>query len=238
MKKIIAACGFVVTFGVILFALKPDFTPMKKAISGLFDTQVRAENQVLREKVTTLQQQISKIQVLERENNDLKVLLNTNFSKEYKKTYATVVSQSIANDIFVSLDKGTKDGIKEGNVVVFGSSLLGRITKVYDTYCNFVPITAPESSAGALLSRTGALGYTESSRQGFFENTLSLTLFGAGDFAAAGDKIITSGLGSVFPKGLIIGSVIDSTTKEKAAKLRTEDMFRLHTVCILSEAGR
>ncbi len=238
MKKIIAACGFVVTFGVVLFALKPDFTPMKKAISGLFDTQVRAENQALRAKVATLQQQISKIQVLERETNDLKVLLNTNFSKEYKKTYATVVSQSIANDIFVSLDKGTKDGIKQGDVVVFGSSLLGRITKVYDTYCNFVPITAPESSAGALLSRTGALGYTESSRQGFFENTLSLTLFGAGDFAAAGDKIITSGLGTVFPKGLIIGSVIDSTTKEKAAKLRTEDMFRLHTVCILSEAGR
>ena len=238
MKKIIAACGFVVTFGVVLFALKPDFTPMKKAISGLFDTQVRAENQALRAKVATLQQQISKIQVLERENNDLKVLLNTNFSKEYKKTYATVMSQSITEDIFISLDKGTKDGIKQGDVVVFGSSLLGRITKVYDTYCNFVPITAPKISAGALLSRTGALGYTESSRQGFFENTLSLTLFGAGDFAAAGDKIITSGLGSVFPKGLIIGSVIDSTTKEKAAKLRTEDMFRLHTVCILSEAGR
>ncbi len=238
MKKIIAACGFVVTFGVVLFALKPDFTPMKKAISGLFDTQVRAENQALRAKVATLQQQISKIQVLERENNDLKVLLNTNFSKESKKTYATVISQSITEDIFISLDKGSKDGIKQGDVVVFGSSLLGRITKVYDTYCNFVPITAPKISAGALLSRTGALGYTESSRQGFFENTLSLTLFGAGDFAAAGDKIITSGLGSVFPKGLIIGSVIDSTTKEKAAKLRTEDMFRLHTVCILSEAGR
>ena len=122
--------------------------------------------------------------------------------------------------------------------MVFGSSLLGRITKVYDTYCNFVPITAPKISAGALLSRTGALGYTESSRQGFFENTLSLTLFGAGDFAAAGDKIITSGLGTVFPKGLIIGSVIESTTKERQALVRTEDMFRLHTVCILSEAGR
>lgn len=238
MKKIIAACGFVVTFGVVLFALKPDFTPMKKAISGLFDTQVRAENQALRAKVATLQQQISKIQVLERENNDLKVLLNTNFSKEYKKTYATVISQSITEYIFISLDKGSKNGIKQGDVVVFGSSLLGRITKVYDTYCNFVPITAPKISAGALLSRTGALGYTESSRQGFFENTLSLTLFGAGDFAAAGDKIITSGLGSVFPKGLIIGSVIESTTKERQALVRTEDMFRLHTVCILSEAGR
>ena len=238
MKKTIAACGFVVTFGVVLFALRPDFTPMKKAISGLFDTQAKAENQVLKEKITTLQQQIAKIQVLERENNDLKVLLDTNFSKKYIKTYATVISQSIADDIFISLDKGKEDGIKQGDVVVFGSSLLGRITKVYDTYSHFVPITAPECSAGALFSRTGALGYTESSRQGFFENTLSLTLFGAGDFAAAGDKIITSGLGSVFPKGLIIGSVIESTTKERQALVRTEDMFRLHTVCVLSEAGR
>lgn len=239
MKKVIAVCVFVITLGIVMNALSPDFSPIKQGIMSITDTKAQKENQELKEKIATLQQNNAKLQSLEKENKDLKVLLDTNISKKYKKTYANVLSLAVADEIFITVDKGADHNIKPGDVAVFGTALVGRITKVDKTCSHISPITAPQVCVGSMMSRTGAFGYTESSRQNFFENILSLTLFGAGDFAASGDEILTSGLGSVFPKGLLIGSVLDSTTKDRNATIRTAvDFFSLHTICILSEVSR
>lgn len=236
MKKVIAACAFVITFGIVLHALNPDFTPLKQAITTVFDTKISKENHELKKQVVTLKQQTARLELLEKENHRLKALLDTDISKKYTETYANVTSLSISDEIFITIDKGAKHGIKSGDVAVLGSSLAGRVIRIFDTHAHILPITSPDVSAGALMSRTGALGYTESSRQGFFENTLTLTLFGALDHAAAGDDILTSGLGTVFPKGLLIGTVLDATTKDHNATIRTSvDFFSLHTLCILSE---
>ena len=236
MKKFLIPCVFVVTLGFLLNALNPDFSPIKQAAISMLDTKAQKENQELKEKVATLMQQTAKIQTLERENNDLKVLLDTKISKNYKKTNANVLSVSVADEIFITIDKGADHEIISGDIAVFGTALVGRVSDVYGSFSHVEPITAPDVSVGAAMSRTGALGYTQSSRQNFFKNIISLTLFGAADFAAAGDKILTSGLGSVFPKGLLIGCVLDSTRKDQNATIRTAvDFFSLHTVCVLSE---
>lgn len=238
MKKVIAVCVFVVTLGLVMNALNPDFSPIKRAITSIADTSAQKENQKLKERVAFLLQQTAKLQLLEQENKDLKVLLDTNISNNYKKTYANVLSLAVTDEIFITADKGADHNIKSGDIAVFGTALVGRVIKVDKTCSHISPITAPEVCVGSTLSRTGAFGYTEGSRQNFFENTLSLTLFGAGDFAAAGDEILTSGLGSVFPKGLLIGSVTDATKKDENATIRTAvDFFSLHTICILSEVG-
>ncbi len=238
MKKIIAACAFVVTFGVAAYALKLDFTPFKQALTSVLDTKISQENQELKKQVINLSQQAAKADLLEKENRELQALLDTDFSKKYTKTYANVTSLSIADEIFLTIDRGAQSGIKTGDAAVFGKALAGRVVRVFDTHAHVLPLSAPEVCAGAMVADSGALGYTESSRQGFFENTITLTLFGAQDFAAAGDDILTSGLGTVFPKGLLIGRVIEATKKEENAKIRiATDIFSLHTVCILSEVG-
>ncbi len=239
MKKVIAACVFVVAFGLTMSALKLDFTPIKRALTSVLDTKISKENDQLKKRVATLTQQTARLELLEKENQQLKALLDTKINKEYTKTYANVISMGVSDELFITVDRGATDGIKSGDVAVFGAALIGRVIRVFDTHSHIQPISAPDASVGAQVADSGSLGYTESSRQGFFENTISLTLFGAGDFAAAGDEILTSGLGTAFPKGLLIGSVVDSTKKEQSATIRTAvDVFSLHTVCILSEVGK
>lgn len=238
MKKVMYATVFVVSFAVVLFLVNPiDFTYVKKALTTITDTGVTKENEELKKQIVNLTQQKSKAELLEHENKELRQLLDINNSKNYEEIFANVVGVTYSTKNFLTIDKGASHGIKPGNVAVFGNALVGRVSAVFDTSAQVIPITAPDISVGAVMSRTGATGYTESSRQGFFENSISLTLFGAEDFAAAGDKILTSGLGTVFPKGLLIGSVTDSTNKKSSkATLRTAvDMFSLSAVCILSE---
>lgn len=239
MKKALTVSLFIVVFGIVLNVLNPDFSPIKRAITSIVDTRATQKVTQLEEEISILNQKLVSFQSLERENKKLKTLLDINTQKEYKKIYANVVSLSIADEIFITIDKGAKSNIKQGDVAVFGGNLVGRVTKVSDTKSHIVPISAPKNSVGACLLRTGAFGYTESSRQDFFENKLSLTLFGAQDFAAGGDTITTSGLGNVFPEGLVIGSVIKSNSKEEPAIIRTAtDFFSLNTICVLTEVGK
>ncbi len=239
MKKAITVSLFVIVFGIVLNVLNPDFSPIKRAITSVIDSSATQKITQLEEKISILNQKTAKLEPLERENKKLKTLLDIETSKEYKKIYVNVLSLSVADEIFITIDKGAKSNIKSGDVAVFGANLIGRVTKVYDMRAHIVPITAPKNSVGACVLRTGSFGYTESSRQDFFENKLSLTLFGAQDFAAGGDKITTSGLGSVFPEGLIIGSVIESNSKDQPAIVRTAtDFFSLDTLCVLTEVGK
>ena len=114
---------------------------------------------------------------------------------------------------------------------------MGRVEEVFDKISKIKPISAPDISVGSMISRNEALGYTEGSREKFSHNKVALYLFGGNDFAAVGDRIVTSGLGTAYPEGLLIGTVTDSTDRKtrRAEVTLAVDLFSLRHVAILTE---
>lgn len=215
--------------------------PVKSALFTLVDftrtKSTQRENEDLKKKLINLQTDKAKTELLEKENKDLKKLLNIETKRNTKKTYAKVIGTDFSQGYNITVDKGSNDGIATGDIAVFGESLVGRVEKVSDKISKIKPISAPDISVGSMISRTEALGYTEGSREHFSRNKVALFLFGGTDFATSGDRILTSGLGTAYPEGLLIGTVTDSTDRKthRAEVTLSVDLFSLRYVTILTE---
>lgn len=245
MKKQIIISGLILLVSFSFFFVNYfnpiNLEPLKSALFTLVDfthtKKLQKENEALKEELTDLQTNKAKTELLEKENKDLKKLLNIETKRNTKKTYAKVIGTDFSQGYFITVDKGSNDGISLGDIAVFGSALVGRVEEVSDRVSKIKPISSPDISVGSMISRTEALGYTEASRECFSHNKVMLFLFGGTDFAAAGDRILTSGLGSAYPEGLLIGTVLDSTDrKTHHAEVRLSvDLFSLRYVTILTE---
>jgi len=133
----------------------------------------------------------------------------------------------------VVIDKGRDDGISEGMPVVVPEGVVGRVIRVAAGEARVLLITDASSAAAALVQRTRTRGVCRGEGD-------SLNL----DFALrqadieVGDKVITSGMGGVFPKGLAIGEVTDVERGDfglfQNVKVRpVADFSRLEEVLVL-----
>lgn len=114
-----------------------------------------------------------------------------------------------AADMFTSLiiDKGSKDGISVNDPAVYGNYVVGIVKKVHPYYSVVESILNPDVNISALDSKTRETAYVttniEFSEKGHcifagLERTTSVS---------PGGIILTSGIGGIYPKGLIIGTV-------------------------------
>ncbi len=243
-KQIIVSCLILFvsfSFFFVNYFNPINLEPIRSTIFALVDfartKSVQKENEVLKEKISVLETNKAKSELLEKENKDLKKLLNIKISKNTKKTYAKVIGTDFSQGYSITVNKGTNDGIIIGDIAVFGESLVGRVEEVFDKISKIKPISSPDISVGSMIPRSQALGYTEGSRENFSHNKVALYLFGGTDFAAVGDRILTSGLGTAYPEGFLIGTVTDSTDRKthRAEVTLSVDLFSLRHVTILTE---
>lgn len=245
MKKQIIISFLILIFSFSFFFVNYfnpiNLKPLKNMLYTLADfthtKKLQKENEALKEKLSVLQTDKAKAELYEKENKDLKELLNINTKKSTKKIYTSVIGTDFSQGYYITVDKGSADGIKAGDIAVFGKSVVGRVEEVFERISKIKPISAPGISVGSVVSRTLALGYTEGSRESFSKNKIDLYLFGGTDFAASGDRILTSDLGTAYPEGLLIGTVTESTDrKNHRAEVRlTFDLFSLRHLCVISE---
>jgi rod shape-determining protein MreC len=140
----------------------------------------------------------------------------------------------------LTLDAGTDQGVAIGHVVVADQGLVGRVTEVGPSYSKVVPITDSSSSIIALVQRSRATGIV----RGMFGDALLLEWILQSEEVAPGDVLITAGLAlsqevrSLYPKGLVIGTVLDVQKADvlayqKAVVRPAVDQRRLERVLIL-----
>lgn len=150
---------------------------------------------------------------LEAENERLKNLLGVfDDYKEQNPIMAKVIAKETGNWFqMFEIDKGAKHGVKENMAVVNQSGLIGYVNRVDRDSSEVISIVD---------SRAGISGIIQSSRgQGVVRGTLGIE-----DEATCrmyylpidlvprpGDKVVTSGIGLPFPKGIEIGEVREST---------------------------
>lgn len=168
--------------------------------------------------------QLNSISEIERENERLLTLLE---AKEEYAALAPVHAKVIAKDTGVwfdtfAINRGQNDGISVNMAVVNGDGLIGRVYEVGMNYSKVLSIIDPRSSVASLIGRTrdnGVMqGITTSSTE-----VVECYMYYLPNIAnvRVGDEVFTSGLDSMFPKGIKIGNVIaisrEADTSDKYA---------------------
>ena len=123
---------------------------------------------------------------------------------DYTWVYSTIIGRDSA-DIFGSftINKGSTDGIKVNDAVIYSDYLIGVVTEVNPTSAVVRSVADPSVNVAAYDIRTGELGYVSSTHTG----NCRLTGLNRNTAVSKGGIICTSGTGGIFPKDLIIGTV-------------------------------
>ena len=134
----------------------------------------------------------------------LQALLDLKDTYNLQSTAARIINASYDNwSRTVTLDKGSSSGLAVGMPVTDSYGVIGQISEVSATTATVRLITDENSGVSAMIQSSRAQGMLNGSADG----TLSLNLVRTDQTVNAGDIIVTSGLGGVYPKGLPLGTV-------------------------------
>ncbi len=117
---------------------------------------------------------------------------------------------SDTTDVFTSIiiNKGSNDDISVNDAVISGNYVVGVVSKVYPTYSIISTLLSESVNISAMDSSSREIAYVSTTIE-FCENGSCLMQPRASDTAISpGSLIITSGIGGIYPGGMIIGTVI------------------------------
>ena len=211
---------------------------------GLFNDveALRAENKALKEQIDKLNNERTEYVRLKTENDNLKNVLKLKDQlDDIDMAGANVIAKDSGNlfNIFL-VDKGVANGISYNMPVVTSKGLVGKVTSSQPFSSKITSIIEDGSAASAIVSKSGDLvvvkGDLKLGKEGlckllYIPNDLDLT---------QGDVIETSGMGGIYPKGIIIGTVKEVRTGESdldryAIIQPAVDLRRLSQVVILKK---
>jgi len=214
-------------------------TPLRDFASWLNGLGIsRSELASLRAQNATLRSQVVELQEQARTSGTTIKLNKAAVSAGYKGVTANVIGLPASQwEQVIVVDAGTAKGIKLSMPVLAANGLLGQVVEVGPNYSKVRLITDQESGVASLLQNNRAQGIT----QGSLSGTLTMNFVSMDATVTAGDTVVTSGLGGVFPKGLIIGQV-SKVSKEVNSLYKViqvqpaNDMSQVEQVIILTNA--
>lgn len=139
----------------------------------------------------------------------------------------------------VTVNKGTSDGVREGDPVINGAGLVGRVRIASGSRSQVLLITDGDSGISAKINESGATGIVETAVGD--PNDLRLNFLGRNDEAHEGETVVTSGTTSqrypsFFPEGIPIGRITDVDQDEGTIHVRPfAQLRRLDFVQILTD---
>lgn len=198
------------------------------------------ENNTLRSRLTEMEDKVSAAEEVEKMNEWLYGYLELKREHtDFHMVDASVTGRESGNYMTVfTLDKGESQGIEIDMPVISPTGVVGRITETGGKWSKASTILESGMSVGAMVERTGELGVIEGDFTLATKGLCRLVYLDAGSTIAAGDRILTSGYGSVYPRGLVVGTVEsvekDPTSRSIIAYVRPtaplEDMDRMMVI--------
>jgi rod shape-determining protein MreC len=212
----------------VSFALRP----MQGALASVADSvnsvvtaiaeidTLRLDNDALQAENQRLANENARLQEVKRENDQLTALLQLQGGFDHATVAARVIGRDpIENRKMVTLDKGTDDGIETGDVVVVqGGAVAGRVTDVGPNFAKVTLISDSSSTVIGQLASSGATGEIV----GQTGDVLIMRNIDAAVDVTEGEEVYTAGLEltggvrSAYPKGLVVGSVVDGEASANA----------------------
>ena len=169
---------------------------------------LRSENEVLARDVAALQFQLQEQRAMAQRAHRLEQLL------EFRQLLAlpTMSARVIAADatpyfLTLTVDRGTEDGIRSDQAVLAPTGVVGRVVGQPAARAARVQLlTDRNAAAGALIERTRASGVVMGEDD---ETSLRMEYVSNLETVWVGDRIVTSGIDGIYPKGFAIGTVTD-----------------------------
>lgn len=216
-----------------LNGIKNTFSGYGRSLQNLFNqNDIAQENEKLKIELSHYQKNAVQNDILKKENEELKAALSLQKSPDLKvKTYATVCDISTDGDFLITIDKGKNQGVVAGDIALWGGALYGKVYEVFDDLSRIKPITAPDAVTGAHTTDKNA-GLILGSLANFGKNQCEFSLFSGDVKISTGDAVVTSGLSSIYPEGLIIGKV--QKVSDKIIVKCEVDFFSARTIAIAS----
>ncbi|MBO7681423.1 MAG: rod shape-determining protein MreC, partial [Clostridia bacterium] len=128
---------------------------------------------------------------------------------DYQVISATVIGKDSANNFTTFVfNKGSASGVKVNDPVIYGDGqLVGVVTKVAPTYCVVSTVLDPKISISAYDIRSRESGYVTNDADIVKKGFCRLSGLDRNTKVAKGGVIATAGVGGIYPRDLIIGTV-------------------------------
>lgn len=198
---------------------------------------VNEENSLLRNETAELKNRINSLQEVVYENQRLKELLNVKETTGYKVTTARIIGKS-HNSFFNTLliDKGVNDNVIKDMAVISKDGLVGKILISSANTSKVLLITDRNSNVDVLIQRSRDSAIAEG-----VDGLIHLKYLSKDADVLLGDVVVTSGIGGVFKKGSVIGTV--SRIENKAGNMfqyvevkPSTDFSKLEEVLVMTES--
>jgi len=189
-----------------------------RGLVGVFSTiaeidQLRQRNAQLEQENENLRAQTQGYLELQRELKQVSDLLALKTSISYRTVAAQVIGREASPfQRVISIDAGSDKGISAGDVVIGGgAALAGRVVEVGSDYARVLLISDTASTVIGLDTASGATGEVI----GRLGGTLTMQNIAVTEQVAVSDQVVTAGIDlgngirSAFPKGLVIGRIVD-----------------------------
>lgn len=178
-------------------------------VSGAIDSagslsQAGRENKRLRQDLAEARAEALRLSEEGAENTELRALLDLQRRVPLKTLAADVIAASPGTASAVYIDRGTADGIASDDPVLTPDGVAGKTIAVFRHTAQVLLITDRASGAGAMLEKTQSQGVLKGDGDGM----CTLDYIPNGTEVSPGDRIVTSGLDQIFPKGLLLGTVV------------------------------
>ncbi len=225
-------------FNTVVTTIEKPFVSLADAISnnlsGIFSyKKYQKENEELKNENAELKKQITATSLSAKELQELRELaaaVNYNLKDAENSLVTADITTTAMNGASwmntFTIDRGTESGIKSGNIVVYGSGLVGKVVSTGRNWSKVTSITDEENKASfSVVGKLNLVGIIEDAKNG------SLNGFMLDNKAniEEGDVLITSGLG-IYPAGLEIGKVTklkyDSNSQLLRIKVKPSVNFR------------
>jgi rod shape-determining protein MreC len=184
-----------------------------RAWSGYIDlVDAHRDNQRLQEQLAALQSEVLRLGELERENARLAELLAFRARLQGPVYGARVIARDPGPlSMTLTIDRGERDHIHRGMAVLAPQGVVGQIAEASHTAARVVLLTDHNSGIDAIVQRSRARGIV----QGGTDGSCYMNYLSRDADVVTGDRVLTSGLDGIFPKGVLIGEVVDVSRRHR-----------------------
>ena len=165
---------------------------------------VKAENEDLKRQLAEAQIEMQQQRALADRARGLEKLLELHDHLNLATTGAQIIGAAASPDFrTLTIDKGTRDGLRPDMAVVAPAGVVGRIVVPSARSAKVQLLIDRNAAAGVLIERTRAQGVVV----GGGEDRLQMQYVSEASDVAVGDLVVTSGIDTIYPKGLVVGRV-------------------------------
>jgi len=201
--------------------------------------QLAQENQQLRDQLGALKVENARLRAAGEENQRLAGLLKLRDQSFPEGLAARVVARDPSSWFAqVAVDRGSEEGVSSETVAVCAEGLVGRVSQVGPRSSRVKLLVAAGSAVPVMLARTGAVGIL----YGDGGYTCQIKFVSHDVEVKEGEEVLTSGLGQIYPGGLLVGRVIRNYGRTEALFQSLEvqpsvDFGRLRQVLLVTRKG-